>query len=86
MPFKIFHVLISGSLFVQRSENICANLVEGIMSNMSNYYEFELVVQEEMSFKRCFTQSSGVPLAMRSGTTCAIFVKSIMENISVKLF
>ena len=33
-PLKIFIIYNSGSIFVQRSRTICANLVDGIMSNI----------------------------------------------------
>ena len=59
---RIFHILSSGSPFVQWSVNFCAISVEGIKRNNSeNYFEFGSVVQEQMSFKIFLTGSLGNP-------------------------
>ena len=52
MVFKYISYLELLSPFVLRSGTICAILVEDIKSNNSvNYFEFGLVVQEQMLFK-----------------------------------
>ena len=52
---KIFLILSSGDPFVQRSETICAILVDGTNRNHSlNFFDFGPVIQEEMSFKRSY--------------------------------
>ena len=53
---------------------------------MWNYFEFGPVVQEEMLFKRFFSWSSDGPCVQWSGTSYAIVVEGIMENLNVKLF
>ena len=50
-----------------------------------NYFEFESVVQEEMSFKRFLIWSSGYPPVQWSKTIYAILKEGIMGNIHVKL-
>ena len=51
-----------------------------------NYYEFGLVVQEKMSFKRFLIWSSGDPPVQWSGIIYAILKEGIMGNIHVKLY
>ena len=52
MPFKDIPIWSTGGHFVQRRGTNCAILVEGIKGNNSmKLFEFETVVQEEMSFK-----------------------------------
>ena len=66
----------------------CAILVEGSLRNNSikKYFEFRPVVQEEITFKRCLTWSSGSHPVQWSRTIYAIFVKSSVRNNSVNLF
>ena len=47
------------------------------------FFKFGPVVQE-MSFKSCIIWSSGSSFVQQSGTICAIMVKGIMRNNSVK--
>ena len=59
---KAFLIWSSDSPFVQRSVNIRAILVEGIMrNNFVKLFEFGRVIQEEMLFKRFLNWSSGGP-------------------------
>ena len=52
---------------------------------MKNYFEFESVVQEEMSFKIFLIWSSGYPPVQLSKTIYTILKECIMGNIHVKL-
>ena len=64
----------SGDPCIKHSKTVCAILVEAIMRNNSvNYFEFEPVVQEEMSLKH------GPPVQW-SGTIYAILKEGIMET------
>ena len=81
---KVVLIWSSDSRFVQRTVNLCAFLVEGIMRNISgNCFEFGSVVQE-MSFKRFLMWRSGDPPVRWSGTIYAILKKGILGNIHVK--
>ena len=75
---------LSGAL--QRSITICVILVEGIKRNNSVNFEFESVIQKEMSFKKILIWSSGDPPVQWSGTIYAILKEGIMGNIHVKLY
>ena len=82
---KIFFIWSSGSLFVQRSRSICANLVEGIKRNNSVklFWIWNICSRGQKTFLIC---SSGSPFVQRSRTICAVLLEGIMRNNSVKLF
>ena len=50
IAFKDISILALVAIF-QWCEAVCAILVEGIMRNISNYFEFGPIVNEKMSFK-----------------------------------
>ena len=49
------------------------------------FFKFEPIVKQT-SFKYILIYSSGVPVVLKSGRTCAILAEGIMRIISVKLF
>ena len=55
-------------------------------NNSVNYFEFGLVVLEEMSLKDISYLELWQPFVQWSGTTCVILVEGITRNNSVKLF
>ena len=84
--FKIFLIWSSYGPFVKQSETICANLVEGIMTNNSMNLFLIWARGSGMAFKRFLVWSSGSPPVQWSRTIYAILKEGIMGNIHVKLF
>ena len=81
-------IVIIVRAFIQRSVIIWAIFVEGIKRNYSvkSFFEFEYMVQEEMSFKILLIWSSGDPPVQWSRTIYLILKAGIIGNIHVKLY
>ena len=85
MSFEDISYRNSGGHFVRQSRTFCASLVEGIRKkNSVNFFEFEPVVQEEMSFKIFLLWSSGSP-SVWSGTICALLKEDIIGEHSCEV-
>ena len=79
---KIFLIWSYGGPFVQRSRNICAILIEGIMRN--NYVNLFRIWTSGSG--DVIIWSSGGPPVQWSGNIYKILKEGIMGNIHMKLF
>ena len=89
MPFKVLSYLeLWWPLCSAERNHLCSfgpGFYEEHFCEIYNF-EFETVVQKEMSFKDISYLEVWLPFFQRSGTICAISIEGIMRKDYVKLF